>query len=143
MQQINHWPDVAEITLPEAVSRDLIGQLLEPFDSEGEAKEFWKETRTTIIILEPFHSDTTSREFWQEASSDIIILDSIDTIEDTDQLLTWNQIGFMLTYPEYTVPLSNGYVLLVAIVNDSGSCIYLVVPPELSHIIPQEVITHE
>ena len=138
MQQINHWPDKAELALPEAVSQDLHKQLLEPFDSEGEAKKFWEETRTTIIILEPFHSDTSSREFWQEAASSIIILDSIDTIEGKDQLLTWNQIGFTLTYPEYTVPLSNGYQLLVAIVNDSGSGIYLVVPPEMSHIIPEE-----
>ena len=136
MQYINHWPDMAELALPEAVSQDLYSQLLEPFDSAEEAKNFWEETRTTIIILEPFHSDTSSREFWQEAASSIIILDSIDTIEDTDQLLTWNQIGFTLTYPEYTVPLSNGYQLLVAIVNDSGSGIYLVIPPELSHIIP-------
>ena len=33
MQQINHWPDMAELSLPEAVSRDLHKQLLEPFDS--------------------------------------------------------------------------------------------------------------
>ncbi len=137
MQQIDHWPDMAELSLPEAVSRDLFEQLLEPFDSEASAKQFWEETRCTVIILEPFQSDTSSREFWQEASSSIIILDSIDSIEGKDQLLTWNQIGFTLTYPEYTVPLSNGYVLLVAIVNDSGSGIYLVVPPELSHIIPE------
>ena len=114
MQQINHWPDMAELSLPETVSQDLHKQLLEPFDSEKSAKKFWEETRTTIIILEPFHSDTTSREFWQEASSSIIILDSIDSIEGKDQLLTWNQIGFTLTYPEYTVPLSNGYQLLVS-----------------------------
>jgi hypothetical protein len=42
MQYIDHWPDVTEITLPEAVSQDLFGQLLEPFDSEGDAKQFWK-----------------------------------------------------------------------------------------------------
>ena len=138
MQQINHWPDMAELSLPEAVSQDLHKQLLEPFDSVGEAKEFWKETRTTLIILEPHQHDTSSREFWREAASDIIILDSIDSIEDIEQSLTWNQIGFTLTYPEYTVPLPNGYRLLVAILNDSGCGVYLVVPPELSNIIPEE-----
>lgn len=137
MQQINHWPDMAELSLPEAVSRDLFEQLLEPFDSEASAKKFWEETPSTVIILEPFHSETSAQEFWQETASSLIILDSIDSIEDIEQVLTWNQIGFTLTYPEYTVPLSNGYVLLVAIVNDSGSGIYLVVPPELSHIIPE------
>ena len=137
MQQINHWPDMAELSLPDTVSRDLHRRLLEPFDSEGEAKAFWKETRTTLIILEPHQHDTTSREFWREAASDIIILDSIDSIKDIEQSLTWNQIGFTLTYPEYTVPLSMDYRLLVAIVNDSGSAIYLVIPPELSHLIPE------
>ena len=124
MQQINHWPDKTELSLPEAVSRDLFEQLLEPFDSEASAKQFWEETRCTVIILEPFQHDASTQEFWRDAASDIIILDSIDTIEDIEQSLTWNQIGFTLTYPEYTVPLSNGYVLLVAIVNDSGSGIY-------------------
>ena len=137
MQQINHWPDMVELSLPEAVSRDLHKQLLEPFDSEKSAKEFWEETPSTIIILEPFHSETSAQEFWQETASSLIILDSIDSIEDIEQVLTWNQIGFTLTYPEYTVPLSMGYQLLVAIVNDSGCGIYLVIPPELSQLIPE------
>jgi hypothetical protein len=90
MQQINHWPDMAELSLPEAVTQDLFGQLLEPFDSEKSAKKFWEETPSTIIILEPFHSETSAQEFWQEAPSSIIILDSIDSIEDIEQALTWN-----------------------------------------------------
>ena len=115
MQCINHWPDKAELTLPEAVSQDLHRRLLEPFDSQASAKEFWDETSTTLIILDP--------------------ADNIMQLKKSD---AWNQIEFALTYPEYTVPLSNGYQLLVAIVNDSGSGIHLVVPPEQSHII-QEV----
>ena len=114
MQYINHWPDMAELALPEAVSQDLHQQLLQPFDSLGEAKEFWQEAPSTIIILDP--SDTIAQ------------------LKDSD---TWNQIEFALTYPEYTLPLNMGYQLLVAIVNDSGSGIYLVVPPELSHIISE------
>ena len=53
MQQINHWPDAAELSLPEAVTRDLHSQLLKPFDSEGEANEFWREAPSTVIILDP------------------------------------------------------------------------------------------
>ena len=34
---------MAEMTLPGPVSQDLHGQLLEPFDCAGEAKEFWQE----------------------------------------------------------------------------------------------------
>ena len=111
MQQINHWPDTSELTLPEAVSGDLQQQLILPFDSEDEAKEFWAETSSTVIILDP-----------------------TDTISELQQDPLWDQIEFALTYPEYTVPLSMGYQLLVAIVNDSGAGIYLVLPP-----LPQEV----
>ena len=112
MQYINHWPDTAELSLPEPVAQDLYRQLLEPFDSEASAKEFWDETSTTIIILDP-----------------------TDSIKRLKQDSAWNQIEFALTYPEYTLPLKMDHQLLVAIVNDSGSGIYLVVPPELSHII--------
>ena len=112
MQYIDHWPDMAELTLPKTVTQDLHKQLLEPFDSSGEAKQFWREAPSTVIILDP-----------------------TDSIEDIKQSDLWNQIEFALTYPEYTVPLSMGYQLAVAIVNDSGAGIYLVVPPELSHLI--------
>ena len=119
MQYINHWPDMAKLALPEAVSQDLQRQLLEPFNSEQEAKEFWKEAPSTVIILDPH--------------------DSITELKLGD---AWKEIEFALTYPEYTVRLKIDYQLLVAIVNDSGSGIYLVVPPELTHII-QEANTHE
>ena len=116
MQYINHWPEMTKITLPEAVSQDLYRQLLEPFDSEASAKDFWDETSSTLIILDPN-----------------------DTISELQQDSLWNQIEFALTYPEYTVPLPKGYQLSVTIVNDSGSGIFLIIPPELSHIIPEEV----
>lgn len=116
MQYINHWPDLAEITLPETVSQDLHQQLLEPFDSEVEAKEFWDETFSTVIILDP--------------------TDTITALKESD---IWNELEFALMYTEYTVPLSMGHQLLVAIVNDSGTGIFLVVPPELSHIISEGV----
>ena len=115
MQYINHWPDMAELTLPKTLAQDLFGQLLEPFDSEASAKEFWEETPSTIIILDPS--------------------DSITALKESD---AWSQIEFALTYPEYTLPLKMGYQLSVTIVNDSGAGIYLVIPPELSHIIPEE-----
>ena len=114
MQYINHWPDMTELSLPETVSQDLQHRLLEPFDSEASAKQFWEEAPSTIIILD--HTD------------------SITALKESE---AWNQIEFALTYPEYTVPLSMGYVLSVAIANDSGSGIYLSVPPELSHLITE------
>ena len=119
MQQINHWPDMAKLNIPKAVSQDLHRQLLQPFADETEAKEFWQETSSTLIILDP--------------------TDNITALKESN---AWDQIDFALTYPEYTLPLDMDYQLLVAIVNDSGAGIYLVVPPELSHII-SEVATHE
>ena len=121
MQQINHWPDIkelADITLPKTVSQDLLLRLLKPFDSEQEANEFWLEAPTTIIILNP--------------------TDDISEIQLSD---AWNDIEFALTYTEYDVPLKNDYVLLVAIANDGGSAINLVIPPDLSHIIKETVST--
>ncbi len=53
MQHITHWPDITEMALPESVSQDLHQRLLEPFDSTGEAKAFWDETSSTIIVLSP------------------------------------------------------------------------------------------
>ena len=112
MQYINHWPDIAQLTLPETVAKELYRQLLEPFDSEASAKQFWNETSSTLIILDPS-----------------------DSMEDLQKSETWSQIEFALTYIEYTVPLSMRYQLSVTIVNDSGSGIFQVIPPELSHII--------
>ena len=112
MQYINHWPDTTELALPENVTQDLHRRLLEPFDSVAPAKQFWEETSSTLIILDNN--------------------DSITSLKGSD---AWDQIEFTLTYPEYTVPLKMDYQLLVAIVNDSGAGIYLVIPPESTHII--------
>ena len=56
MQYINHWPDIAEMTLPETVAQDLYRQLLQPFDTESAAKQFWDESSSTLIILD--HNDS-------------------------------------------------------------------------------------
>ena len=111
MQYITHWPELAELDLPKTLAHDLHRRLLESFDSEGEAKEFWNETTTTLTILDP--------------------TDSITALKESD---IWNELEFPLMYTEYTVQLKMGYQLLVAIVNDSGSGIFLVIPPELTHI---------
>lgn len=114
MQQIDHWPDKAKLTLPKELSQDLQQKLLQPFASETEAKQFWEETSTTLIILDP--------------------TDNIAQLKESD---AWNQIDFALTYPEYTVPLNMDYTLSVTITNDSGGAIFLLIPPELSHIIQE------
>lgn len=113
MQIIKHWPDITKLALPKIAAQDLYHRLLEPFEDELSAKEFWKEAPSTIIILTPS-----------------------DSIKLLEQDSIWDKAVFTLTYPEYTVPLKMGYQLMLAITNDSGSGTYLVIPPELSHIIP-------
>ena len=109
MQCFNHWPEKAKFALPESVAEDLYHHLLEPFDDEPSAQSFWKDTPSSIIILNEF-----------------------DSIERLQKNAIWKQIEFTLTYPEYTEPLKRDYQVMVAIVNDSGSGIYLVIPPGLS-----------
>lgn len=111
MQYIDHWPVITELTLPKVVAQDLYRHLLLPFDTELVAKEFWEEAPCTVIIL----NDT-------------------DSIEQLKHNAIWEQVEFALKYPEYTEQLKMDYQLMVAIVNDSGSGIYLVIPPELSNL---------
>lgn len=112
MQYIDHWPDMTKLALPESVAQSLHDQLIEPFDTEVSAEDFWKETFCTLIILNDF--------------------DSIKQLEKSE---IWSQIESVLTYPEYTEPLTMDYQLMVAIVNDAGTGIFLVIPPELSTVI--------
>ena len=121
MQQITQWPHTATLDLPAAVTQDIHNHLSAPFESEQEAIAFWKEAPSSIIILAPS-----------------------DTLESLQQDEVWTTVEFALTYPEYDLSLSHGYQMLVAITNDSGSGIYLVIPPELSHITKiHEVSSHE
>jgi len=103
MQYINHWPDTTKLVLPKTVAQDLYRQLTEPFGNESLAKAFWEEVPSVIIILNP--------------------LDSIQQLKRGEM---WQQIEFTLTYPEYITKLKMDYQLVLAIVNDSGSGIYLI-----------------
>ena len=110
MQCFNHWPDINKLALPEEVAQDFYRHLIEPFDdNEAEAKALWDDMPSTIIILNDF-----------------------DSVKRLMQCSIWDQIQFTLTYPEYTEPLKMDYQVMVAIVNDSGSANYLVIPPGLS-----------
>ena len=113
MQYINHWPDKTELALPKIVAQELYHHLLEPFDNESSAQAFWEEAPSSIIILNKF-----------------------DSIAHLKKSALWDEIEFTLTYPEYTDPLKLDYQVMVAIVNDSGSAIYLVIPPKLSLLKP-------
>jgi len=113
MQIITHWPDTTELAvIPDIVAEEIYRQLIEPFENESLAKAFWEETPSTLIILAPH--------------------DSIQQLKRDD---AWQNIEFALSYPEYSISLKMDYRLVLAIANDSGSGVYLVVPPQLSHIL--------
>jgi len=118
MQIITHWPAKSKLDrlseLPEIVAQDVYRQLTEPFENESIAKVFWEETSTILIILQPH-----------------------DSIQQLKRYDAWQNIEFALSYPEYITSLKMDYRLVLAIANDSGSGIYLVIPPQLLHILPE------
>lgn len=109
MQCFNYWPELSKMALPELVAQDFYQHLLMPFSSKA-----------------------TAKEFWDDAPSSIIILNDFDCLDHLRGCVIWSQIEFVLSYPEYSEPLKLDYQVLLAIVNDSGSGIYLVVPPDIS-----------
>lgn len=115
MQCFNHWPELSKLALPELVAQDFYQHLLMPFNNKESAKEFWSDSPSAIIILNDF-----------------------DCIEHLKKCVIWSQIEIALTYPEYTGTLKDGYQVLLAITNDTGSGIYLVIPPELSQLNAQK-----
>ena len=52
MNTINKMQDLSQLALPEAVKTALIKHLLEPFQSEAEAKAFWEASGTSLVIGE-------------------------------------------------------------------------------------------
>jgi len=115
MKVITCWPNISDLAvLPEIVVEEIYRQLIEPFDDETLARAFWEEAPSTLIILAPH--------------------DSIQQLKRDD---AWQNIEFALTYPEYIISLKMDYHLVLAIANDSGAGVYLIVPPQLSHILPE------
>ena len=103
MQIINHWPSVNEIALPELVANEIINFLVEPFTGEVEAKAFWQEYPSTIIILN----------------------ENTVLVELNKQLQ--QQISYCINNSEFEETLPNGYRFLLSIITDCAGC-YLVLP---------------
>jgi len=110
MQIINHWPSVNEIALPELVATEVINFLVEPFTNEQEAKVFWLECPSSIIILD-----------------ETCVLNELDSQFQ-------QQVSFCINNSEFEETLPNGYRLLLAIVSDDGAGCYLVLPSDFDVI---------
>jgi len=115
MQIINTWPNKSKpIALPDTTKLVLLKHLQEPFQGETEAKAYWQDNQTILIILD---QDDTKESFLQ-----------------LDDLLH-HQIEMALKNPEYTEELGNDYVIKLAIISDAGNGIYCVLPKMLDLIL--------
>lgn len=108
MQVITSWDDLKTISMPKNVSQALVNHLIEPFNDEAGAKAFWSACPTVLFFFE--QSDS---------------LESLSSLEKSQHL----QAQFALDYPEYREELIEGYVIQLAILNDEGSGVYLVIDP--------------
>jgi len=114
MQIINTWPNQSKpIALPDTTKIVLLKHLQEPFQNEIEAKAYWQDNQTRLIILDQ-----------EDAKESFLQLDD----------LLHHQIETVLTNPEYTMELSNDYVIKLAIISDAGNGIYCVLPKALDLI---------
>lgn len=101
-----NWPDRQVLPIPENLYDPLVRHLLEGFESAEAARQYWNDIPTVLIVL-------NANDDHQTVSS------------ETDELKS--QLTFVLTYPEYVVPIGDDYRLALAIFSDEGSGIYLLV----------------
>ena len=109
MKLINKISDVLQLELPNAVKCELNNALLSPFDDKGEADTFWDEEDCFLILVEP-----------------------TDTIEELDEYDKGNGhwLDFITNQPESVLLLGDDsiYLLALAIICDSGSGGYVLIP---------------
>ena len=107
MQLIKHWPAFDDLSLPLSVTTDLKAFLIEPFTTEEEAKSFWL-----------------------ECPSNLIILGENEVLSKLDKQVS-QQILFCFENAEFEETLSNNYRLFLAIVSDDGVGCYLITPSNI------------
>lgn len=110
MQVITHWPKPDELFVPPIVQFAIYEQLIEPFETEQLAKEFWAECPCTIVVLA---EELQLSKLSQELS---------------------RQIEFSLNNVEFEEVLPDGYKITLSIFSDDGRGCYLVYPPKFSRI---------
>ena len=100
------WPEPDPLPLPSAVCSELFNHLLEAFESEEAAKQYWSDIPTVLIIL---NADDSHESLCNES----------------DEFK--KQLTFALTYPEFVISIGTHYRLVLAIFTDEGSGIYLLI----------------
>ena len=107
MHKITKYAELSQLPLPPDLITQVQPHLLEPFDSEQEAEELWKELNCQL---------------WFLCSDD----------EEPEDEATRRMLTHAVTYPEWEELIGEDYLLTLTIICDDGQGIYLLFHKDLS-----------
>ncbi|MEI4931123.1 hypothetical protein [Aeromonas caviae] len=116
------WPEETLLAAYPALHVSVMERINEPFSSQEEAQAFWDATGCCLIIIE--------------------MADSVSEFQAMPQH-TQNQVIFGLRYPEQELAISEDWRLLLAILNDEGAGIYLLIHSDAPLLPTLEAMHHE
>ncbi len=122
MKTCMEWPDETLLAAYPALHVSVMEQIIEPFSSVEEGRAFWDATGCSLVIVEK-----------GDSLSEFQVL----------PLHTQNQVMFGLRYPEQEFAISEDWRLLLAILNDEGAGIYLLIHSDAPLLPTLEVMHHE
>ena len=122
MKTCMEWPEDTLLAAYPALHVSVMERIIEPFSSQEEAQAFWDATGCCLIIIE--------------------MADSVSEFQAMPQH-TQNQVIFGLRYPEQEFAISEDWRLLLAILNDEGAGIYLLIHSDAPLLPTLEAMHHE
>ncbi|BBT06067.1 hypothetical protein WP7S18E06_15660 [Aeromonas hydrophila] len=122
MKTCMEWPEETLLAAYPALHVSVMERIIEPFSSQEEAQAFWDATGCCLIIIE--------------------MADSVSEFQAMPQH-TQNQVIFGLRYPEQEFAISEDWRLLLAILNDEGAGIYLLIHSDAPLNTTLEAMNHE
>ncbi len=122
MKTCMEWPEDTLLAAYPALHVSVMERIIEPFSSQEEAQAFWDATGCCLIIIE--------------------MADSVSEFQAMPQH-TQNQVIFGLRYPEQEFAISEDWRLLLAILNDEGAGIYLLIHSDAPLNTTLEAMHHE
>ncbi len=122
MKTCMEWPEDTLLAAYPALHVSVMERIIEPFSSQEEAQAFWDATGCCLIIIE--------------------MADSVSEFQAMPQH-TQNQVMFGLRYPEQEFAISEDWRLLLAILNDEGAGIYLLIHSDAPLNTTLEAMHHE
>lgn len=122
MKTCMEWPDETLLSAYPDIYPMVMEQIIEPFSSVEEGRAFWVETGCSLVIIE--------------------MTDSMSEFQAMPQHIQ-NQVIFGLRYPEQEFAISEDWRLLLAILNDEGAGIYLLIHSDAPLNTTLEAMHHE